>query len=291
MSQTIPVFLHIPKNAGTYVLSITKKMLRFYAIEQGWANRPNWNFDLRIINVMDENNKQPITLLIRDLYGSRFDTNSVQPYPGNKHTDVLNLKDLDIVLDLIKDNKIFLFCLFIQPRGVKFLKDNFYEKIFEKINKTPCYFTIFRHPYKRALSLYNYITSDNSKHEPTHGTIKAKTFEEYIGSNQLNQSWLIQNLCDIRDGSCITENQFKQACSILSKFKIEDISNTDKLIDSVFTECYNITRSIMKDCNNISKNTTKNTEIEFESLNKETRKNFSERTKFDRRLYNRFIKH
>ena len=71
------------------------------------------------------------------------------------------------------------------------------------------------------------------------GTIKFKTFEEYLNSYQLEDSWLIRNLINIPDSREITEEDYYQACFILDQFKIKDISKTDFLINEAFIEYYN----------------------------------------------------
>jgi hypothetical protein len=148
-----------------------------------------------------------------------------------------------------------------------------------------------REPFDRCQSLYSYITSSSSNHEPTHGTIKFKTFEEYLNSYQLEDSWLIRNLINIPDSREITEEDYYQACFILDQFKIKDISKTDFLINEAFIEYYNIDQSIIiNDLSKIKKNETLNKQkICFSELNEETKMTFLRRTEFDRRLYKKYI--
>jgi|LakMenEpi03Aug12_release.lakeMendotaPanAssembly.Ray.scaffolds.fasta_scaffold00095_5 hypothetical protein len=287
----IPVFLHIPKNAGTYVLSVITSIFRFYLRDKSPINKPVQNLDLRKFHILDSNNKQCMKLIVWDFNNLRKSLNEISPDLKHNFVDNINITDLDPVLNEIKNGNLFLFSVFIEPRGVKLIKQGVFENIFDKINKIPIYFTIFRHPYDRVLSLYNYIKSGASKHEATHQSIRFETFEEYISSNEIEESWLIRNLCDLPPFRPIIENDFEVACSILKKFQIENISNTDKIIDSVFTECYDCTRSIIKEGTVLDKNATvysENLKLELSSLSKEAMDKFLERIMFDRRLYRLF---
>ena len=61
----LPVFLHIPKNAGTYVLSWIMIFFRFYGISSGWNDKYGWNLKLRRIAVTFEE-KVILTVFVYD---------------------------------------------------------------------------------------------------------------------------------------------------------------------------------------------------------------------------------
>ncbi len=287
----IPVFLHIPKNAGTYVFSVTETIFRFYCIKKGWNNKVDWNLSLRKFHVIDSKQKQYATLFVRDPNNNRDINNKIKPHSERLYVDVIDINDVDVVLEDFQNKKFDLFSIIIEPRGAKLITETFFQNICKKIDKIPLYYTIFRKPYERALSLYNYIKSEDSIHEPTHNIIRANTFEEYLRSHQLEESWIIRNLARVRDGAAISEEEFKTACNILKCFKIADITKADNLIDEVFIECYGVTRDIIKSTDNINKNATqKLVNKTFNELSEELKQLFLERTKFDNRLYDYFIK-
>jgi hypothetical protein len=287
----IPVFLHIPKNAGTYVLSNVEKLFRYYMLNVGHPNTAYCNLWIRKFYIIDSENFQYATLFVYDPNENRKKNNKIIPKATNKHVDVINIDHFNSVLEDFQNKKFELFSIIIEPRGAKLIAESFFQNICEKANKIPLYYTIFRKPYERALSLYNYIKSKDSEHELTHNAIHADTFEEYLRSHQLEESWIIRSAACVRDGATISEEDFKTVCNILKNFKIVDITKTDNLIDEVFMECYGVTRDIIKDHKNINKNATQKViNKSFDNLNDELKQLFLERTKFDNQLYDYFIK-
>ena len=286
----IPVFLHIPRNAGTYVLSVTMAFFRFYGLQMGWRKKRDWNLDLCRYRLLNSHKKQFATLFIYDPKGTRKCSKSIEPHPQCPNTCTVDEEGINEVLKELKDGATDLFAIIIEPRGAGLVKNGFFDMICEQAGKCPEYFAVLRSPYERAFSLYNYLTSSGSRHEPTHGMIAASSFEEYIRSSQLEESWLIRNLRDILDGRPIKEEDFAGACRILHKFKITDVSKTDTLIDEVFRKCYGLNRSAMReDPWDFNKNATLGVKRAFCDLDEETQDLFLERTKFDLRLYKYFI--
>ena len=281
----IPVFLHIPKNAGTYVLGWTMTLFRYYGITKDWNDKVGWNYNLRRILLQHEN-KQIATLFVYDPHKVRESNQSFAQHPTNKYCNIVQLQNF---LEELKNKKLTLFSVIVEDAGVQYIKENLYKGICEHNNSHPLYYTIFRDPYNRALSMYHYITSPNSVHELTHNTIESKTFIEYLNSYELEDSWLIRKLTDISDNEIINEEIFNKACIILDEFKIKDIKHTDELIDEVFTECYNISQNIVDNNDrNVFKNSTSSDTFVFDDLDEKTKNVFLTRTEFDRKLYTKY---
>jgi len=98
-------------------------------------------------------------------------------------------------------------------------------------------------------------------------------------------------MCCVADGVPISEEDFNNACCILSQFKIKDISKVDDLVNEVYEECYGINRGILTDNIKINRNATrKHTNTSFDDMDRDLKRLFLERTKFDNRLYKYFIK-
>jgi hypothetical protein len=284
----IPVFLHIPKNAGTYVLGVTMELFRYYGISKGWRNKIGWNLNLRRI-LLQKKDKQIATLFVYDPEEIRNKNECFKQYPQDEYC---NLIDIENLKEISSKNRITLFSIIIEDEGAKLIKTGLFDSLCNQNNSDAAYCTILREPFDRCQSIYSYITSSSSSHEPTHGAIKFKTFEAYLNSYQLEDSWLIRNLIDIPDSSReITEEDYYQACFILNQFKIKDVSKTDNLINEVFLECYNIDQSIITNGLRVAKNETLNKQkFYFDQLNEKTKQVFLNRTKFDRRLYDKYCK-
>jgi hypothetical protein len=280
----IPVFLHIPKNAGTYVLGWTMTLFRYYGIARNWSDKVGWNYNLRRILLQHES-KQIATLFVYDPYKVR----ESNPAFGQHHThEYCNIVELQDYLEELKNKKLTLFSVIVEDAGVQYIKENLYKNIC-KHDGCPLYYTIFRDPYNRALSMYHYITSPNSVHELTHNTIKSKSFSEYLNSYELEDSWLIRKLTNITDSEIINEEIFNRACVVLDEFKIKDIKHTDELINDVFTECYNISQNIVDNNDrNVFKNSTSGDTFVFDDLDEKTKNAFLTRTEFDRKLYTKY---
>ena len=281
----IPVFLHIPKNAGTYVLGWTMTLFRYYGIANNWEDRVEWDYNLRRI-VLQYESKQIATLFIYDSYNVRDSNQNFVQHPTDKYCNIIELQNF---LDELKNKKLTLFSVIVEPDGVQHIKENLYKDICEHNKSHPLYYTILRDTYNRSESLYNYIKSSKSSHEPTHNAIKSKTFVDYLNSYELGDSWLIRRLINITDSEIINEEIFNKACIILDEFKIKDIKHTDELINEVFTECYNISQNIVDNNDrNVFKNSTSSDTFVFDDLDEKTKNAFLTRTEFDRKLYTKY---
>ena len=170
------------------------------------------------------------------------------------------------------------------------------DRIRESANlKHLLHFTVLRNPFDRAQSLFHYLASDASKHEPTHGSIQSPTFFKYIKSDQLEDSWFLRSLLDFSEDAVIEPYHLTLAHNTyLKDFRIKDISEVDNLIDSVFHGAYGILRKDVEGsvvAKNLDKNETPNkTKVDINYLSEETRQMFLDRTYWDRKLWERYCK-
>ena len=285
--RKIPVFLHIPKNAGTYVLGWTMTLFRYYAEKTNLQREKNTNRWLSLRRfLLQHESEQIATLFVYDPYKVRESNQNFIQHPAHEYCNVVELQNF---LEELKNKKITLFSIIIEDAGVQYIKQNLYKDICEHNNTHPLYYTIFRDTYNRSKSLYNYIKSSKSAHEPTHNAIKSKTFVDYLNSHELGDSWLIRRLTNITDNEIINEEIFNRACVVLDEFKIKDIKRTDELINDVFTECYNISQNIVgNNDRNVFKNSTSSDTFVFDDLDEKTKNAFLTRTELDRKLYTKY---
>jgi hypothetical protein len=286
--KNVPVFLHIPKNAGTDVLGGCSNLIRRESILSGKNNKLGWNLALRTILVKKE--EQTVFTAIaydpKHLSNPKFSIN-----PQNQY-----VSEIDINSFLHEMHKIDISSIHIESYGFKFLKTDFFKKIFYFLNVNPIYFSILRDPFSRAYSMYNYILSSNSKHEDTHQKIKSKSFYDYLNSYELEDSWLIRSITEIDNNKIIDEEDFKQACNILDLLKIDDIKNVDDMLNKVFLQASSISMDFLK--NNLPKKLETRNQTSFPEKNKicislldeETKTKFLYRTEYDYKIYNRYIK-
>ena len=85
----------------------------------------------------------------------------------------------------------------VLPNGFRFVDE--FVKLFNVNDFGFLMYTTIRDPFERAVSLYNYINSSISSHEPNHKSLGLLTFDQYISSSEAEDSWLIRNLLDLPD--------------------------------------------------------------------------------------------
>ena len=271
-SLKIPVFYHVPKNGGTYILSRLILGARYYR-----KNFREW-LPIQTLNVV-KNGFEIFRLILfnkSNLFEDEKDYTSIE---------------LDNFLNLNLSKNYYLFALVIEPHGFKVRKIIF--NYLSDLNLEFNQFLIMREPFSRAQSLFNYLKSQMSKHEKTHSIIKAETLEDFI-SLYFEDSWIIRNLTNVKDE--ITQKDFEKVKNELDKyFLVSDIENINSALSKVFKKCYNLDIEKLKSSKPLEDSTCiQNTniyhKIKIESLTEEMRKLFLNKTYYDRALYNFFLK-
>jgi len=323
--EYLPVFHHIAKNAGTYVLSWAQMLCRRYHILRGDNTQQCWTANrIRrfIVKLKDQKELTIFYYTPTDLTGSNdgilefrdcFNKNgeidnkklvnaqnefiSCKFNQFSDQDPFTNVIDENSLLNLIKSGEVEVFSISINPHEPGWNPARLYiQKILdESKRKYTLHFTVLRDPYKRSQSLFHYLTGSESKHESTHNSIKAKNFEDYIQSHEVEDSWFLRSLLDIPDGQVIEPYHLTLADEWLRHFRISDTSKVDDLINNVFHGAYGIQQSDVEDHVvkwHIDKNSTPNKlKIKFEDLDPTIQQKFLDRTYWDRKLWERYCKH
>ena len=276
MTQKIPVFYHIAKNAGTYVSDWLLVGFRQYRrTRTNWLDRYTPEKDsIKTIQIIKDN-----FIVSRLLVG---DPNYI--LDDNKILTRLTKNDFKIDIKEIHQLNVFVFAVIVEGRGFR-IKDQIIENFKHYDLKQ---FLILRDCFSRTQSEFFYLQSQASTHEYTHKAFGNMSFEEYILSNYIADSWLIRNLLDVKDTEPITQQIFDQTCSLLKeRVKIYNIKQTNKAISDILIECYQIdpNKIILKNWDIIQKNKNQYKKIQLEELPLSIQKTFNEKTYWDQQLY------
>ena len=200
------------------------------------------------------------------------DLNTLQKYIKNKHLVVLGIN--------------------VEPISEKDMRVGLFQayELLSLCEASPFNFTILRDALSRQQSLFDYLTSKDSSHEPTHGSISQDTFIKYLNSEDLEDSWIIRVLSGVSHNAALNKYWMDIAIQFLEShnFLIADISKTDDIINQVLQDCHE-QPIINSDKQSSFRNSTKNTnKVKINDLNEKTKQKFLDRTYWDRKLWERY---
>ncbi len=292
--EHIPVFYHIAKNAGTYVLSWMMMLCRKYNLYLDNHQIPGWTSKrIRRSIVLLKEGKQLTCCIHTPTDVATINNNFKKDKFSDEVTDYV---DLEPFIDSINNGDVEVFSISVDPTvpGASIQRDAV-EKIKHASKRNHVLnFTVLRDPFARSISIYHYIKSDKSKHEPTHNSISSDNFLEYIQSSELEDSWLIRHLLDMQDSQVIEPRHFTLANEYLQYFRISDMSEVDGLINNVFHGAYGILQSDIEPevvATHINKNqTSKKLKRKLSDLDLTIQQKFLDRTYWDRKLWERYCK-
>jgi hypothetical protein len=282
--NSLPVFHHVAKNAGTYVLG----WMLFLATKYFGKNIDS----CKVIRVILNSGK---SLSFVSCFNEDCDQEKYKLKVLSESAVQTNQASF---LELLKDKQIKIFSASIDPFGAPgwYREKEYLQEIQQFLGLDHLlHFMVLRSPYNRAQSLFNYISGDDSSHEISHKLYRSKNFIEFLSSRELEDCWVIRNLLDLNDNQPILPEHFFSCCNnYFQYFAIEDISNVDALIDRVFLTVYGIDQNAgnkEKLKNIIGKNpSTYHQKIAFEELPEEAREAFLHRAYWDIKLHERYCK-
>lgn len=284
----IPTFFHIPKNAGTYTGGILSNLLRFKAR----MSNESKNFDLSNLTSAFNLHVYNGDDLVFNFY--LLDTDNCLKSQKKLYklsyvtgitykVDVKNLKPLFF-------NDFFISTMVVMDRGFSQLK--LLKQIIDTNNFAIFPFIILREPLARQISLFEYNTGSDSTHESNHKNITGRNFSQYINSIQLEDSWLIRSIMQLKDSEEINEHVYETFLSILKNFKVivldEDLfSQLKEYFFDVFKwDLLTIPFHWFKDIN--SNYSSKKDSFDSSSLNMKDVEIFKQRSYYEYKLYNHF---
>ncbi len=291
MKPIIPIFFHIPKCAGTFVLGCMHSLFRQYYRNRLESNEQQDNRQLQKLKVIIPNHGM-LTIFAftpKEVYDNSEIVTKVDDYSSE-----LSIFKL---FSLIKNSEIELFSIVIEPdfywgdiKNLIDLRPSFdaaYALCDVANSNYKCFGTL-RSPFQRVLSAHAYLCEDSSSHEPNHKKILCDSLRGYIMSDQLEDSWVIRSLSGKLYSDALNQHDFDYVIDFLDDFTFT--LNAEDSINDVFKKSYNIT---LQDCEFIEANRNRNPDkqnIKLSDLDKQAQNTYKNKTKFDYLLVKHFIK-
>lgn len=276
-----PVFFHIPKNSGTYFLN---RSFAFASIINDDSQADKTNVRLEILS--DGDIKYRLIC---------FDNERVMKLL-KYFTHVLNDRVYQIdIKDCSKDLFQFfdIFAVVICDRGFGSYKEELYPLL--PYSFSPFYIISLRDAFSRSLSMYSYVQSDKSSHEEYHDAFKDISFDEYLNSDLIEESWLISQILFNGDKSIkIKQKDLDEVVSLLDTFdKVIDYKDIWECLCETYMECYGINAEENKEKLDswleVKNETPEKLKIKFSDLKKSTRDVFIKNSKWEKILFDRYI--
>ena len=280
MKRKIPVLLHIPKNAGSYIIQIlTKYFIRL----------KKKAFNLRV---------RRVTVTTRDSTLTVFCHFLTDYWVSDQHmkrvAERANSCSLGTFLTYLKKEQLEVLSIVVEPIGTLDIREGCFlaYKIIDLCEAEPFNFTIFRDSFSRQQSLYYYLTGDASSHEPSHHSIKENSFIDYINSSSLEDSWLIRMLSGVKSTTKLNKYWFKIASNFLdsNNFFIVDINDTDYAIKYVLEKCFDDPIEAIDLEQPFYNSTNPKNKITIQDLKEGTKQKFLKHTYWDRKLWEKYCK-
>lgn len=271
----LPVFYHVPKNAGTYMINNMLLFFREYRrVRTDWLNR---SYETARNIEIKQGDKTLMRLIAGDPenwcgHNLKSNTNDVSHFVATEQQ----------AADTI--NNTWLFAAVVEDDGFSHR-----NRLISLLNTSMCEGIILREPFSRTKSLYGYVTSDASAHEPSHKSIKG-SFEQYIMSDQLECGWVIKRFCGLHDNTQLTTQHYDKTCELLDHMHVMDIKQTDQLIDQVFEQCYDLSRNSFPAHFKppARHQNSSRVNVGYVDLTAEQKQHFDACTYWDRKLYERY---
>lgn len=280
--KKLPVFFHVPKCGGTYVIN------RFTAY-LSYINKYSNNGRCTIINIVNKKRDILYRLVVEDTYNICSSEKDLKSSNTNKNWPVYDLHVSNLSEELLNNFSIFLVVI----TSLSFSKYNkqLYSCLPDEMSLVE--FIVLREPYDRLNSFISYCESEQSHHENKSQVVRGYDVEKYIKSNLLPACDIIERFIG-KKKLRITKKIFKSVCLILDHILVYDIDSIDICIARVLSDCYNVDvnsideRDLLVEVRD-NKNYNRK-DFPFNELNYKAQKTFIKRKKWDIKLYRRYIR-
>jgi hypothetical protein len=272
----IPLYVHIPRTAGTYIIGAFQKIFTSSYFGTGEI------IFRQMLNVTE--------------YGGplfKFFVTSSRPledylvgcvkHPVEKRSPYISQEDFYIAL---RQHRFDIFAAVVELRGFNKLANGLIPKLQEISGETFDPFFVNRDTLSRSFSIYSYLTGDESEHEPTHKIIKHNNFEEYIKSNRFESNWITRHLSEAPYSRPLNMDDFNKACSVLDKIGVVPIESVNFFLEELARR-YFTTDGAFFEKDDIFKNYSNKKENPMD-ISRDTYEIFMDKSKFDMALYDRY---
>lgn len=274
--MNIPVYYHIPKCGGTYILYLYQYLSKE---NEKKKRKPSGKWDNKVcrnIEVFIDNNRYiEITAIIEisDLQNMDCDINSYR-----------NSFSLSELYDLINLGKIDITSIFIQPTGDGNMLDSKrkVDELVRHINKKPVYFTVIRNVFQRLYSEYAYLTDMISDHEPSAAIYRNyNNFDKFLIEFDGYDNLITRQ---IAFGSELNNKTFDSVKTFFDNFTIADMKNIHSVSVNIWLKCYNFIPEIDQTLFYKHDNKKKK-HITINDISVLAKEKFLQKTEWDRKLY------
>lgn len=281
--KKIPVFYHVPKNAGTYIIGCYSKFMHYWKDSKMQENHSFHHIHAGYAMIVDRGLIVARAFILHSEDFLSKEKNHIKVLPENEIE--IDLKNFDETL--LKDVCVFAFVL--ESNGFKYRK-----KFLDLLKKQyECHeFIILREPFDRAVSLFSYNTSSASQHDYEHRSIVASNFRDYLFSDQFECNWLITQLLNLDDFTPITQKHFEETLTILEKMRVYDMVDVNAALKISCIECHEFDPYQQNlELDTIFKNSTAREKLGYEMLSDAEKNKFLELTLWDRKLYSTLLQY
>ena len=182
-SSNIPVFLHIPKCAGTYTLHILIQLLYVYSYLKYKVIEPKKH---GVVYQVYEDDWLYLRVLALD---AKKDTR-----PGEA-TELFKNLDYNGFLKLCHSGDLDIFCIVVTSQAFRVKNRDFLSIISSVEQKSFIFFTNIRSVFSRCLSLYH-VHKKNKRQMPSlylpHDEFSAEEFSKFLTTADSSPNWILQ---------------------------------------------------------------------------------------------------
>jgi hypothetical protein len=300
--KSVPIFYHVPRCGGTFVLSVIfsfmrafrRKNMDLFGGREKLLSSPNES--IKTISFVTDSGYILFKFVVADPEGllSRepFSENFVKPSGCSSELEC----NVSLLGEGIVDIFDILFVI-VTSRGFS-LRD----LLLENMNRLSIFYVEYiclRRIFDRIKSEFKYLKSDRSSHELTHGSITENELGEYLLSDLFPDNWLTRAFCSKLDYLDKIQNEdFLKASSVISamqRFNF-DSGGTQLLLSEIASNHFEIKdfdpeTSTYVDKQYFHKNESPNQSgQEVFKANKKIKSVFLEKTIYDRMLYRKFFR-